>query len=118
MQAVPRLCELYPDICLTIEEKARKNLIQGSRRVPVGTMETEYTEQNIHNNTQQNIRNRTEHTFWFYNSMRGLVVCTVDSSLVNPLRSSGMLRSVDLWLLTNVSVQPIGFIFKGQGVQE
>ena len=36
--AVPRLCELYPDICLTTEEKARKNLSQGSRRVPVGTM--------------------------------------------------------------------------------
>ena len=24
--AVPRLCELYPSICLTNEEKARKNL--------------------------------------------------------------------------------------------
>jgi hypothetical protein len=27
--AVPSLCELYPDICLTTEEKARKNLSQG-----------------------------------------------------------------------------------------
>ena len=27
--------------CLTTEEKARKNLSQGSRRVPVGTMKTE-----------------------------------------------------------------------------
>jgi len=42
---VPRLCELYPGICLTTEEKARKNLSQGSRRVPVGTMRTEYTEE-------------------------------------------------------------------------
>jgi hypothetical protein len=50
VRAVPRLCELYPGICLTTEVKARKNLSQGSRRVPVGTMETEYTEQNIHNN--------------------------------------------------------------------
>jgi hypothetical protein len=41
--AVPRLCELYPGICLTTEEKARKNLSQGSRRVPVGTVETECT---------------------------------------------------------------------------
>jgi hypothetical protein len=49
-RAVPRLCELYPGICLTTVEKARKNLSQGSRRVPVGTMKTEYTEQNIHNN--------------------------------------------------------------------
>jgi hypothetical protein len=32
--AVPRLCELYPGICLTSEEKARKPLSQGSRKVP------------------------------------------------------------------------------------
>jgi hypothetical protein len=44
---VPRLCELCPGIYLTIEEKARKNLSQGSRRMPVGKMKTEYTEQNI-----------------------------------------------------------------------
>ena len=49
MQAVPHLCELYPGICLITEEKSRKNLSQGSRSVPVGTMKTEYTEQNIHN---------------------------------------------------------------------
>jgi hypothetical protein len=30
---VPRLCEVYPGICLTTEEKARKNLSQGSRRM-------------------------------------------------------------------------------------
>jgi hypothetical protein len=47
---MPRLCELYPGICLTTEEKAQKNLSQGSQRVPVGTMKTEYTEQSIHNN--------------------------------------------------------------------
>jgi hypothetical protein len=41
---MPRLCELYPGICLTTEEKVRKNLSQGSRRVPVGTMK-------IHNHT-------------------------------------------------------------------
>jgi hypothetical protein len=34
--------------CLTTEEKARKNLSQGSRRVPVGTMKIEYTEDNTH----------------------------------------------------------------------
>jgi len=58
---VPRLCELYPGICLTTEEKARKNLIEGSRRMPVGTMKTEGTEQSaqtvrIHN--LQNVQNR------------------------------------------------------------
>jgi hypothetical protein len=30
MWAVPRLCGFYPGICLTTEEKARKNLSQGS----------------------------------------------------------------------------------------
>ena len=29
------LCKFYPGICLTTEEKARKNLSQGSRRVLV-----------------------------------------------------------------------------------
>ena len=42
---MPHLCELYPGICLTTEEKAQKNLSQGSQRVPDGTMKTEYTEQ-------------------------------------------------------------------------
>ena len=32
VRAVPHLCELYPGICLATEEKARKNLSQGSRR--------------------------------------------------------------------------------------
>jgi hypothetical protein len=50
VRAVLRLCELYPAICLTTEEKARKNLNKGSRRVSAGTMKTEYTEQNIRNN--------------------------------------------------------------------
>jgi len=42
VRAMPRLCELYPGICLTTKEKPRKNLSQGSRRVPVDTMKTEY----------------------------------------------------------------------------
>jgi len=33
---MPRLCKLYPGICLTAEEKAHKNLSQDSQRVPVG----------------------------------------------------------------------------------
>ena len=44
VRAVPRLCELYPGICLKAEEEARENLSQGSRRVAVGAMRTEYTE--------------------------------------------------------------------------
>jgi hypothetical protein len=33
--AVPRLGELDPGICLTTEEKARKNLSQGSRTIRI-----------------------------------------------------------------------------------
>ena len=33
MRAVPRLCEFYPGIYLTTEEKARKNLIQGKKNL-------------------------------------------------------------------------------------
>jgi len=50
VRAEPSLCEFYPSICLTTEEKARKNISQSSRRVRVGTIKTEYSEQNIHNN--------------------------------------------------------------------
>ena len=32
MRAVPRLCILYPGICLKTEEKSRKNLGQGTRK--------------------------------------------------------------------------------------
>jgi hypothetical protein len=33
VRALPRLCELYPGICFTTEEKARKNLSQDSRTI-------------------------------------------------------------------------------------
>ena len=45
MRTVPRFCDVYPGICITTEEKARKTLSQGSRRMPVGTKKTEYTEE-------------------------------------------------------------------------
>ena len=35
VRTVPRLCELNPGICLTTEEKARKNLSQGSNVPPL-----------------------------------------------------------------------------------
>jgi hypothetical protein len=35
VRAVPRLGELYPGICLTTEEKARKILSQGSRTIRI-----------------------------------------------------------------------------------
>jgi hypothetical protein len=33
VRSVPRLCEFYPGICLTAEEKARKNLSQGKKNL-------------------------------------------------------------------------------------
>ena len=44
---MPCLCEFYHGICLTTEEQARKNLSQGSQRMPVGMMQIEYTKQNL-----------------------------------------------------------------------
>jgi hypothetical protein len=32
LRAVPRLCIVYPGICLTTEEKSRKILSQGNRK--------------------------------------------------------------------------------------
>ena len=40
MRDVPRLCEFYPGICLTIEEKARKNLSQGKKKHQLGQEKT------------------------------------------------------------------------------
>jgi len=55
VQAVPRLCGLYPGIWLTTEEKARKNLSQGSRRVPAGTMK-------VHEHTIRIYRHKNKNT--------------------------------------------------------
>jgi hypothetical protein len=35
VRAVPRLCKLYPGICLATEEKAWKNFGQGSRTIRI-----------------------------------------------------------------------------------
>jgi hypothetical protein len=59
MRAVPRLCELYPGICLATEEKAWKNLSQGNHRMPVGTMKTRYYVSVADNITNSNQANNT-----------------------------------------------------------
>ena len=46
----PVLASYTLALALQLRKKTRKNLSQGSQRVPVGTMRTEYTEQNIYNN--------------------------------------------------------------------
>ena len=55
MRAVPRLCEFYPGICLTTEEKARKNLSQGSRRIPSHYKTHTHTLQNTHTHYKTHI---------------------------------------------------------------
>ena len=35
---MPRLCEFYPGICLTNEEKARQNLSQGKKKLSQSTV--------------------------------------------------------------------------------
>jgi hypothetical protein len=55
VRAVPRLCELYPGICLTTEEKARKTLSQGRRREPAGTIK-------IHKHTISIYRHNNKNT--------------------------------------------------------
>jgi hypothetical protein len=54
VQAVPRLCELYPGIYLKTEEKARKTLSQGSRRVVVGTKKIHKHTIRIHRHNNKN----------------------------------------------------------------
>ena len=46
MRAVPRLCEFYLGICLTTEEKARKNL-SGVRKTSVRLRKTSVREKNL-----------------------------------------------------------------------
>jgi len=38
VRALPRLCEFYPGICLTTEEKASKNLCQGKKNLSQSTV--------------------------------------------------------------------------------
>ena len=62
MRAVSRLCELYTGTCLTTEEKARKNLSQGSRRVLVYIL-PKRTRYKTHTPTQAHITKPT-HTHY------------------------------------------------------
>jgi uncharacterized lipoprotein YehR (DUF1307 family) len=65
VRAVPRLCELYPDVWLTTEEKARKTLsyvVEKCTDVPVADVQytfthKQYTEQHIETEyTERNMR--------------------------------------------------------------
>jgi hypothetical protein len=58
LRAVPLLCELYPGICLTIEEKARNNLrVVECPDIPVAVVQYTFTHKQ---HTEQH--NKTEYT--------------------------------------------------------
>ena len=69
---MPRLCEVYPGICLTAEERARKNLSQGSRRMPVGKITNRARA--VYHITGSDFRacNWTAGTYWHHVSSDGL----------------------------------------------
>jgi uncharacterized phage infection (PIP) family protein YhgE len=47
VRAVPHLCELYPGICLTTEEKARKNLSHGKKNLSQGQKNLSQGKENL-----------------------------------------------------------------------
>jgi hypothetical protein len=52
---VPRFCELYPGICLTTEEKARKKSVRVVEKcpdIPVAVVQYTFTHKTIHRTTQ------------------------------------------------------------------
>jgi len=53
---VPRLCEFYPGICLTAEEKALKNLSQGKKNLSQSTVYilSKHPHTHTHTHTLQN----------------------------------------------------------------
>jgi hypothetical protein len=51
VRAVPRLCEFYPGICLTTEEKARKYLSQGKKNLSQGKKNLSQVKKNLSQNT-------------------------------------------------------------------
>jgi hypothetical protein len=70
---VPGLGEFYPGICLTTEEKARKNLSQGSRRVLVDILPkhphiTKPT--HTHTHTQHTYTHTHTHTHTLQNNIK------------------------------------------------
>jgi hypothetical protein len=54
VRAVLLLCGFYPGICLTTEEKARKNFSQGRRRVPADTVKINKYTIRIHRHNNKN----------------------------------------------------------------
>jgi len=71
VRTVPRLCEFYPGICLTTEEKARKTLSQGKKnlRVQYTYYQNTHTLQNLYTHTHVTKPTQT-HTHTLQNSIK------------------------------------------------
>jgi hypothetical protein len=80
VRTVPRLCEFYPGICLTTEEKARKNLSQGKKNLSQVKKDLSqstvyiyyqntHTFQNPHKHIQTHTRTHA-HTHTFQNNIK------------------------------------------------
>jgi len=74
---MPRLCEFYPDICLTTEEKARKNLSQGKKNFsqfkekPQLEYSIHITKTHTHTSTHTHITKLTHtHTYTLQNNIK------------------------------------------------
>ena len=84
---MPHLCGCYPGICLTSEEKARKTLSQGSRRVPTGTIKIYKHTIRIHKhnnkNTQITVLNRNTTNHEWKNSLKHVQRLTEINKLWN-----------------------------------
>jgi len=64
VRTVPRHCEFYPGICLTTEEKARKNLSQGKKnlRVQYTYYKNTHALQNLHKHTRTHVKKQYKTT--------------------------------------------------------
>jgi hypothetical protein len=102
---VPRLCEVYPGICLTTEEKARKNVSQGSRRLQIGTMKTECTEQStqtirIHKNNNIGCALTVSESGTVMEALKCLNMATVSTKSIATLHPQSTIFTGSLTILT------------------
>ena len=69
MRAVPRLCEFYPGICLTTEEKAWKNLSQGKKNLSQVKKNLTQVKKNLSQgkkNLSQGKKNLSQGKMWIF----------------------------------------------------
>jgi len=55
VRAAPHLCEFYPGICLTTEEKARTNLSQGKKNLSQGKKNLSQVKKNLSQNVSPSL---------------------------------------------------------------